>query len=418
MQLTRVAVLTLLLGCGPGPGGGPGNHGERPEDAPEPISIVEVAPVERGEVSDLLVTSAVVESEAQADLYPEATGVVVSVHRDEGDPVRAGDLLAVIDNASLDAGAQRARADLERLEGEYARLEGLYQKGAVSERELTETRYQLEAARASAREASRSHGHTRITAPFDGVVAARDVRVGELASSGRRAFQVVDLDRLRVVAALPERDIARVKVGQTARLVSAYDSDVWTHGVVTRVAPVVNASSGTFRVTVALDAHQTALRPGQYVSVELEVDRHQDVVIVPRKALIYEDGTPIVYRMAPKPEEEAEEEADAKKKEVAFHFSWPWARAAEDTDQEEGKELESDWVAERVVVGVGLVDAQSVEVLEGVGPGDEVVVVGQSNLKDGAAVLTPAMKAEWEARKAAEDEGAAGSEEGGPEGEG
>ncbi|MBW1877483.1 MAG: efflux RND transporter periplasmic adaptor subunit [Deltaproteobacteria bacterium] len=415
MQLMRVSILALLLGCGQGPGAGVNHDDGDPEKAPEPVSVVEIASVDRGEVSDLLVTSAVVESEAQADLYPEATGVVVSIHRDEGDPVQAGDLLAVIDNASLDAGAQRSRDDLERLVGEYARLEGLYRKGAVSERELTETRYQLESARTSAREASRSHGRTRLTAPFDGVVAARDVRVGELASSGRRAFQVVDLERLRVVAALPERDIARVQVGQTARLVSAYDEDMWTPGVVIRVAPVVDATSGTFRVTVALESNQSSLRPGQYVSVELEVDRHQEVVVIPRKALIYEDGTPIVYRMIPKPEEDEEDE-DASKEEVAFHFSWPWARAAADTDEEE-EELKSDWIAERVVVGVGLVDALSVEVLEGVQPGDNVVVVGQSNLKDGAAVLTPALKAESEARKAAA-EAAAGSEEGGPEGEG
>jgi membrane fusion protein (multidrug efflux system) len=210
-----------------------------------------------------------------------------------------------------------------------------------------------------------------------------------------------------------------VRVGQTARLVSAYDEDVWTRGVVRRVAPVVDAASGTFRVTVGLASDQNVLRPGQYVSVELEVDRHQGVVVIPRKALIYEDGTPIVYRMIPKPEEEDEESEDGSKEEVAFNFSWPWARAAEDTDEGEEEEPESEWVAERVVVGVGLVDALSVEVLDGVEQGDDVVVVGQSNLKDGAAVLTPKMKAEWEARKAAEAEAAEeGSKEGEPEGEG
>jgi hypothetical protein len=114
--------------------------------------------------------------------------------------------------------------------------------------------------------------------------------------------------------------------------------------------------------------------------------------------------------MVPKPEEE-DEDSDVASKEVAFQFSLPWARANADTDEEEEEEPESDWVAERVVVGIGLVDAMSVEVLDGVEAGDQVVVVGQSNLKDGAAVMTPKMKAEWEAAKAAKAEAAEESEE-------
>lgn len=396
----RLAVLTalLLVACGGGPPPGHPAGGDTP--APEAITVVEVAPVERGAVADVLVTSAVVESEAQADLLPVATGIVRAIHAEEGDAVREGDVLAVIDNVSLEAGAERATAELARQEEELARLETLFAQGAVSERELTEARYRLDTARTTAREARRSEGQTRITAPFDGVVAARDIRLGELASSGSRAFQVVDLARLRVVAALPERDVSRVRVGQPARLVSAYDPSVGATGSVERIAPVIDPGTGTFRVTIALDPGQGALRPGQYVSVHLEVDRRTDVVVVPRQALAWEDGLPVVYRMV---EKSPEEDTDAAEPEqVASGWSWPWAAEAAQADDTDAEEPEVTFVADRVLLEVGLLDTERVEVVKGVVPGDEVVVVGQSNLKEGARIVTPAMKAELDRKRAAD----------------
>ena len=83
----------------------------------------------------------------------------------------------------------------------------------------------------------------------------------------------MDLSALRVVASLPERDLSRVRVGQTAKLISAYDDAVWTTGSVSRIAPIVDSMSGTFRVTLSLAPEQQVLRPGQFVSVELEVER-------------------------------------------------------------------------------------------------------------------------------------------------
>ncbi len=372
----RVAPLLwgLLLGCGGF------DRSASDADGPEPVTVVEVAPVATGEVSETLVTSAVVESEIQADLLPVTTGIVRSIHVEEGDRVEAGALLAVIDNVSLEAGAERASAELRHLEQELARLERLYTQGAISQRELTDARHRLDTARSSSREAQRSHGQTRITAPFDGVVAFREIRVGELASSSQRAFQVVDLDRLRVVASLPERDLARVRVGQRARLVAAYDETIGAWATVERVGPVVDSASGTFRVTLALEAEQSALRPGQYVSVRLEVDRRRDVVVLPRKGLAWEDGTPVAYRMAERPPEDEGDEEEA-----------------------------PGWIAERVRLSVGLVDDEGVEILDGLSPGDRVVVVGQSNLREGARIRTPGMQAEHE-RRQAEDAAADGAE--------
>jgi len=387
------AVLAVVVACSSdGAGGGDGGDDEAP---PEPVSVVEVAQVIRGSVGDTLTASAVVESEASADLVPEATGVVQSIHADEGDPVEEGQLLAVLKNVSLNTGAAKASAEVQRFEAQVARTRELFEQGAVSARELEDAEHQLRTARLSLREASAGAGTTRIVAPFAGVVAMRDVRVGELATSATAAFQVVDLERLRVVASLPERELGRVAPGQPVRLVSAYDAEIGARGVVARVAPVVDPASGTFRVTVEVEPGQTALRPGQFVSVVVEVGRHDDVLVVPKQAVVYEDGVPVVYTVVESLDDDAEEDGDEDgadpEGEAEAGGGW-WPFGGGDAAADEGEEASTDEedgpqkVAERHVVELGLVDDELGEIETGVEEGDEVVTVGQSHLRDGARV--------------------------------
>lgn len=347
----------VLLGCS-------GSSEEDTDDTPpEPVTVVEITPAFTGSVADRVATTSVVEAERAADIVPVTPGVVLSVHADDGDPVRRGDLLAVLDNVSLAAGADRSRAEVARLEKQLEASRSLAQRGAISSRELEDLEYQLQTARTNAREARRSYGQTRLTAPFDGVVARRDVKVGELATA--RAFQIVDMSELKVVIDLPERDVGRVAIGQPVRLESAYDAELTGKGMVSRVSPVIDAMTGTFRATVVLEPG--SLRPGQFVNAHIEVARHEEIAVVPRKALMWEDGRPVVFVMVDPPPPEEGEDGEPKAEPSA-------------PDGEPGK------VAARRPLKVGLIDDVGVEVIEGVDVGEPVIVVGQSNLKDGARV--------------------------------
>ena len=419
-----MAALVFLTACsggdGGGRGGGGGGWGGKGGASAEPVTVVEVDEVVSGSVAQVLVSSAVVESERAADLLPQATGVVRQVLVDEGDVVQKGQLLATFENVTLDAGAERARAEVDKLARDARTSRELFGKGAISQKELSEAEYQLATAESRLKEARGSAGQTAIRSPFFGVVASRDVRVGQLASSGQKAFTVVDPARLRVVVQLPERDLAQVTTGQTAVLVSAYDPNVKANGHVSRIAPVVDPTSGTFRVHIAVD-DGAVLRPGQFVSINLEVDRHEDVVVVQRRAVVYEDGLPVIYRMIEKPEEEPKEgdddgegddKGDKKGEGKADDAGW-FAKLfgggeSEDDAEGEGDEASEEppqaYVSERVRLKLGLVDDTLAEVTEGVEIGDQVVVVGQANLRDGAAVKTPAMIAEEEKSKAAKEE--------------
>jgi multidrug efflux pump subunit AcrA (membrane-fusion protein) len=290
---------------------------------------------------------------------------------------------------SLGTGAAKARGEVTRLQDQANRTRALFEQGAVSARDLGEAEHVLQTARLSMREATAGYGNTRIVAPFDGVVALRNVKVGELATSAQTAFQVVDLSALRVVASFPERELGRVMRGQSVRLASAYDTEQAASGYVERVSPVVDSSSGTFRVTIGVEPGQQTLRPGQFVSVTVEVGRHSDVTVVPKKSVVYEDGVPVVYRVVDPPEpEEGDAEEDGAAKEEASWSWWPFGgdEPEDAADEGDAEEAVVRQVAERRVVALGLVDETFAEITKGVDDADVVVTVGQSHLRDGAKV--------------------------------
>ncbi len=396
----RALLLLFFLGaCAGGPEGGPDSEDEA-EAQPDPRTLVEVAAVGRASVGDHIGASAVIESEAQASLVPETQGIVTGIYAEEGDTVTKGQLLAVVASPTLDAAYQRAGAELERATADAEAVERLFEQGAVSKTEVDTARRALAAARTANEEASRTKGFTRLESPIDGTVAARTLRYGELAA-GQPAFTIVDLTRLRVIVNLPERDLAKVRVGLPAQLTSAYDATVTGAGVVERVAPVVDPASGTFRVTVRLDASAdpaapATLRPGQFASVKIEVDRHEGVLTAPRRALVWEEGKAYVFQVVETTKEAEEALAkgetkgeNAKEEEEKGGFSFG-ALFGGEPEEEKEKELPGPWrKAKRVEVEVGYEDGEQAEILSGVAEGDSVVVVGNQALRDGARVRLP-----------------------------
>ncbi|MEE2752000.1 MAG: efflux RND transporter periplasmic adaptor subunit [Myxococcota bacterium] len=372
-------LMTLLfLGCGDG---GPDEEDEQ-ESRPDARTLVEVAVVAKDSVGSFLASTGTVQSVAEANLVPETTGTVVSIKAEEGDVVRKGQVLAIIANPNLDANLSRAEAEKAKAELEYARVKELSDQGAISEREYRETEHLLQTATTSLTEAQRTQGFTRVVSPIDGTVAVRDLRYGEVAG-GQRAFQVVDLQQLRVVVQLPERDLPSLKEGQVASFTSVYEDGGSATGRVARISPIVDAQTGTVRVTLSLDLEGNELRPGQFVSVRIEVDIHEDVVTIERRALRYQEGEPIAYRVVI---EEEKEEEDQKKARPSKKKASRWGGGGDGGDFEEPDYPGPRRIAHVVELELGYVDEDLVEVKSGLEIGDEVVVLGNTGLRDGSRV--------------------------------
>ncbi len=381
LRCLLVLCAALILACSGGEGTEPHGDEEVDDKVLDPRTLVERSPATLGSVGDFLMSNGTVESEVQADLVPETTGTVVAIRAEEGDVVRRGQVLAIIDNATLDAALARAEAELAKAEAELEKIRSLHAQGVVSDRDLQDAEYAETTARTALQEARSTQGHTRLVSPIDGTVATRQLEYGEVAG-GQLAFQVVDLTRLRVVIQLPERDIGRLQVGQTAALASVYDEETSVPGHVERIAPTVDPLSGTVRVTVTLDEPEAGvLRPGQYVSVRIEVGRHDDVLTVPYVAVFYEEGRPMIFRVRieePKEDEEAEDEDEEDEPGWLASLFEDEAQAEEAETQVPGPYR----IARKVPVELGFTDRDLAEVVSGIELDDEVVTVGHKNLRD------------------------------------
>ena len=349
MLRAHILMLAMLLAaCGGARGDeSEGDSAEDDDDSGEEeeakATPVKVAVVEAGSIAETIASSATVDAEDRADILVEVSGTVESITVEEGDRVSAGGVLASLKNPMLRGELQRAEAAFKRAGEEFEALKGLMDQGFVARNDYDQAAHTYDTARVTFEQARDSHAARELKSPIRGTVSSRQIRYGEALTPGRLAFQVVDLQRLRVEVNLPEKDLSCLRIGQTARIRSEVLEGIDAPGRLERISPVVDPATGTVKVTVAIDRGDTPLRPGMFVNVDLVVDTHEQALLLPKRAVVYDEGEPLAFVV-------------------------------------QGES------AARTPLELGFSDRDRVEVLSGVALGDRVVVVGQSLLRDGAEV--------------------------------
>ncbi len=345
-----------------------------------PAVLVKAETVTTGSVADTIEITGALESIEQVNIIPETTGVVQNIFVREGDQVRKGDPLAKIINTNASAALARSQIELERLEREAQKLTRLRQDGAVSEREVQEVNTQLQTAKTSQTEALATQKRSTIRSPIDGVVALVNIREGEIATS-TQLFQVVQPDRLRLVASVPERDLIALKETQPVDIRAAYNNETTVTGIVERIAPVVDPTTGSVRVFINVEEGQTSLRPGQFVKAQVEVDRHDNTIVLPKEAVVYEDGAPIAYVVTEAPPEDTEPTDEDQQR-----LSENDANEQTDAEPEDKGPPKSKFIADRRELTVGFSDARIIEVTEGISVGEQVITIGNHTLEDNSPI--------------------------------
>jgi membrane fusion protein (multidrug efflux system) len=335
------------------------------KDAKEevPAVPVEVAATRRAEMAAVYSGTAPIESERKAFVMPKVKGEIRQVLADEGQRVREGQVLARLDGDQLRLEVALAEATMRKLERDYARNTELQAKGLISAVSIDNLKYELEAAKASWELARLQLSYTDIRSPIAGTVTQRlDVvkvgntvtPVGGVIESGDSAlFVVEDLDSLMLRINIPERELAKLSVGQTAELsFDAVPGRAFT-GQIALISPFVDAGTATFGVRIRVTDTDGMLRPGMFARVAIVYERKPDALQIPRTALLDGDGPPKVFVV------------------------------------KDGKALERP-------VQLGLSNGAYVEIVTGLKDGEQVVVVGQAAIKPGATVRivsTPARPA-------------------------
>jgi membrane fusion protein, multidrug efflux system len=325
--------------------GGPGAAGGPPGAAAGRATPVSVRVVEAGDLQVTLRASANLRAREQVDVVPKQGGLLARILVEEGARVSAGQELGRLDDAEWVLQAEQSEARSRAAQDAVERARALAELDLISQQEVERLASDARVAEAEVGLARLRVENAVIRAPFSGTITHRYVERGQQVTTSAPAFGIADLDRLEAQIAIPEREAARVQVGQTARVILQEGAAPVATGRVERIRPVVDAASGTVQVTIAVAANagEVALRPGQFVNVDVITETLQDRITLPRTAVLVDGAAPRVFI------------------------------------------IQEDVAIEREVT-LGYSRGDQVEIRTGVEPGDTVVVVGQDNLRPMAAV--------------------------------
>ena len=330
---------------------------------------VEVALAARSAISANYSGTAALVADHEAQVTAKTSGVLKKLYVEEGMTVKAGQLLAELDDADALAKAKQAEAQMHKAEATFAHAQAAIPKHLIPEYEYEQDKFDLAAQRAAYEAANIQLSYTRIVAPVDGVIAQRDIKIGNLVQANQNLFRIVGMNPLQAVLNVPERQLGILKAGQAVQLEADALPGRKFEGSILRIAPVVDPASGTFRVTCQFRDASAVLRPGMFARIDIVYDQRPDALTVPRSALVEEDGQTSVFvvdKAAPAPTPKTEAGKSAAKA--------PAAPA-------------NGFVAHRQPVKTGYSDGDKVEIVSGLEAGARVITVGRNAVRDGTAVL-------------------------------
>lgn len=373
---------------------------------------VRTAKVERRDLVSLITANGTVQAKTKVEISANIMGQITRLNVKEGDTVRKGDLLLVIDQARYSAAVEGSRASLQSLEAELQRVreaaaqakrdldhaEAQFHEGIVAQADLDRARSILDQARASIRRAERqveqaradtrssqdALDKTEIRAPMDGVVTRRNIEEGEVVvtgtmnNAGTVLMTISDMSTIEAVLEVDQTDVPQLRVGQKASvLIDAFPDQPFPGEVsevgsspITGTSQLGGAATGTdYEVKVTLLKHPERIRPGLTVTADITTSTAKDVLAVPIGALVLRPADEKAAK--PGPGAEAPTPAPGQPESVSSRT----------------KEIEGIYIVEsgKAVfrpVTTGIKGEMEVEVTEGLKQGEEVVVGPFRALRD------------------------------------
>jgi len=326
-----------LLGLAPPKAAGP----PRPPSGAR-IEVV-TAPVRVAPLVERMESVGTARAREAVTVTSRVSGIVAAIHFEEGQKVKAGDVLVELDRSAQVAAFDRARAAADDARTRLARARQLRVTQSVPEAQIDQLEAALRQAEAQVREAQARIEETRIIAPFSGRVGLRQVSLGALIQPGTAITTLDDLSRIRVEFAVPEVFVARLGLGQRVLATSpAFGARVFM-GEVTAIDTRIDPATRAIRTVAEFDNADETIRPGLFLNIVLTLAERPTALLVPEEAI-----DPVGDR--------------------AYVFAVRQGRA----------------IRQEVRVGTRL--PGQVEILDGLSPNEEVVVRGLQRLRNGVPV--------------------------------
>jgi RND family efflux transporter MFP subunit len=330
----------------------------------ESVIKVRTAHPEVTTISQVLTYTGMIEPVQEVRIAPEIMGKIKKIAVKEGDAVKKGQLLITFDTRlsalqknQAQAAVKLAEVQVQTVEKEVNRLMPLLDSGAISQGEFDKVKAQYDGAMAGLNQAKAAvdlSGYqlkvSRITAPFDGVVARKMVNEGEVVTPAALGpfgmITLMNLDTVVVKVGVGEKDIPHIAKGLDASVdVDAYPGKSFK-GVVENISPAADPMSKAFPVDIHIPNADMKLKAGMFARVGILIRTREGVLTVPEDAILEEKGSKALFI------------------------------------------VEKGDIAKKLVVKIGIQSGGLVEILEGnLDPSKEVVVEGNFGLRDGARII-------------------------------
>jgi membrane fusion protein, multidrug efflux system len=303
-----IAISLLISGCGKGAAG---KAPEAEKTAAMLISPEDLLTVSNSAMAAGPSITGSIEPERRADLRAEVSAVVLAVLKENGDPVKRGDLIVRLDQTSIrdsltaaEASARAADQAYEQAERQFQRMTTLKQTGVVSTQQVEDVEIRRNTAqsdRAEARTrmvtARQQLARTEVRAPFDGIVSDRKVSAGDTAAIGKELVKVIDPSSLRFEGLVSADSVGEVKAGQHVWFkIHGFSAEEFT-GVITRVNPAANITTRQVEVLVAFD--ESKKQPnvaGLYAEGHVET-RSSAALSLPSASIVNEGDSSFAWRV-------------------------------------------------------------------------------------------------------------------------
>jgi membrane fusion protein, multidrug efflux system len=295
----------LLVGCGrtdqptvatDAPGNGDGKRAAdepRGRDRGGQRQPVEVALITRRDLAETLRVVGSLAPNETASLRPEMNGLVRSIHFEEGQRVKKGDLLVKIEDSELRAQLAQSQSRLDLTKLNLARAETLRETKSNTEADVDRSRSEFANAKAEVDLLKVRLARTEVRAPFDGFTGARLVSPGDYVNTQAVITTINDLSRLKVEFQVPERYLAKVNPGTTFTLKSTVGEATNTAaGQVYFVNAVIDRNTRSSGVKGYLTNNLGALKAGMFAVIEIVLEVHKGALTVPEGAILIDQRGP------------------------------------------------------------------------------------------------------------------------------
>lgn len=341
-RLGLLAIVTLgaasLSGCGVGEARATGQA-----EAATPLPV-EVSLPQKADIFAMYHSTTTITSDEEAPVLARVSGEVIEILVEEGDRVDVGQILARLDGERLRLQMLQARANLEKTRKAYERYVRLHERGLVSASTFEGLKFDLDALTATYELKRLNYNYTRIRAPISGVVSSRDIKLGQHVMAGSPAFKITNTLKLVAYLHIPQTELSKISAGDTARVRVDAMPEVEFDATIARVSPTIDPRNGTFKATATIENKDGDLAPGMFGRFNIAYEKHADALVIPAEALIEEDNETVVW-------------------------------------------VVNNGSANRRAVETGIESDGLVEVIGGLAANEQVVVIGQGALRDGARVL-------------------------------